>query len=240
MFCPRCKAEYRKGFTRCSDCDVDLVWELPKADIELRRTGEEGEYRAAGGPGDPNEDPFCSFWKGNDPRVHVELCGVLEDAGIPHNTVYRRDHLFNFQNYAPFEVGVPFSMYQRAEEAVKAAYNVEDVTDVGAQEVQLVSGSPLRTSRRLPQSVTSNEEDIPGPPSPGGENDWYPEDATVKVWATEGGEPSEFLIAALHENGIRCRLDRSAAKAELYVLVSDEAKAREIVREVVEGTPPEE
>jgi|SRR5277367_2441717 len=25
MFCPNCKAEYREGFTRCSDCDVDLA-----------------------------------------------------------------------------------------------------------------------------------------------------------------------------------------------------------------------
>src|SRR5690242_11677616 len=29
MFCPRCKAEYRIGFTRCSDCDMDLVDHLP-------------------------------------------------------------------------------------------------------------------------------------------------------------------------------------------------------------------
>jgi len=29
MFCPQCKAEYRVGFTRCSDCDVDLVDYLP-------------------------------------------------------------------------------------------------------------------------------------------------------------------------------------------------------------------
>src|SRR5712691_3163834 len=25
MFCPQCKAEYRVGFIRCSDCDVELV-----------------------------------------------------------------------------------------------------------------------------------------------------------------------------------------------------------------------
>jgi len=25
MFCPQCKAEYRQGFTRCADCDVELV-----------------------------------------------------------------------------------------------------------------------------------------------------------------------------------------------------------------------
>ena len=29
MFCPECKAEYRYGFSRCADCDVDLVPELP-------------------------------------------------------------------------------------------------------------------------------------------------------------------------------------------------------------------
>ena len=29
MFCPQCKAEYRAGFARCSDCDVELVKELP-------------------------------------------------------------------------------------------------------------------------------------------------------------------------------------------------------------------
>lgn len=28
MFCPECRAEYRSGFTRCADCDVDLVREL--------------------------------------------------------------------------------------------------------------------------------------------------------------------------------------------------------------------
>jgi len=29
MFCPQCKAEYRVGFVRCSDCHVDLVDYLP-------------------------------------------------------------------------------------------------------------------------------------------------------------------------------------------------------------------
>jgi hypothetical protein len=32
MFCPECRAEYRPGFTRCSDCDVDLVHELPESE----------------------------------------------------------------------------------------------------------------------------------------------------------------------------------------------------------------
>jgi hypothetical protein len=30
MFCPECRVEYRPGFRRCSDCDVDLVEVLPE------------------------------------------------------------------------------------------------------------------------------------------------------------------------------------------------------------------
>ena len=41
MFCPECRSEYRPGFTHCSDCDVDLVNELPNADLEkLKRKAE--------------------------------------------------------------------------------------------------------------------------------------------------------------------------------------------------------
>lgn len=35
MFCPICKAEYREGFSRCADCDVDLVPELEPEQEEI-------------------------------------------------------------------------------------------------------------------------------------------------------------------------------------------------------------
>ena len=31
MFCPNCGDEYREGFTRCADCDTDLVATPPAA-----------------------------------------------------------------------------------------------------------------------------------------------------------------------------------------------------------------
>jgi hypothetical protein len=211
---------------------VDLVWELPKTAMELRAEPE---------PGDPNEDPFCSFWKGEDPRVHAELCGVLDEAGIPHNTVFRRDHLFNLKNYPAYEVGVPFSLFEKAENAVKEAYGADEVEDVGAGELKGLLLERLPDSiRKLPETLTPPpEENIPGPPSAGEGTDWFPEDATVKVWLAESAELSDFLVAALHENGIRCRLDKSEHRAELYVMPEDEERAREVVREVVEGKPPE-
>jgi hypothetical protein len=240
MFCPDCKAEYRRGFTHCVDCDVDLVEELPRAAIELRRIGEGGEYRVPGGPGDRNEDPFCSFWKGNDLRVHAELCGILEEAGIPHHTVYRRDPLFNLCNYAAYEVGVPFSMYQRAEAVVKEAYAAQEGMNVGSPPIRprvLPQGSE-DTTRKLPETLTPAEADnTPGRPHVGEGIDGQPL-ARVKVWSAENHEPGNFLIAALEENGISCRLTRDGKKAELYVLPEHESRAREVVREIVEGAPP--
>jgi len=85
----------------------------------------------------------------------------------------------------------------------------------------------------------TESEDIPGPPRAGDETGWYEEDATAKVWETETGEPSDFLVAALHENGIRCRVDRDASQASLYVLPDDENRAQEIVKEIAQGQPPE-
>ncbi len=85
----------------------------------------------------------------------------------------------------------------------------------------------------------TTEENIPGPPNAGEGTDWFPEDASVRVWSTKNDEPSDFLVAALHENSIRCRLDKNGGRAELFVLPEDEVRAREIIREVVDGTPPE-
>jgi hypothetical protein len=39
MFCPDCGAEYRPGFTHCTDCDVDLESELPKPGPDIDCTG---------------------------------------------------------------------------------------------------------------------------------------------------------------------------------------------------------
>src|SRR5215469_4747225 len=116
MICPNCGAEYRSGFSTCADCEVELVAAPPEGRPALTAARAAGRGRSSPGadPGDPNEDPFCSFWKGADARVCTELCAVLDEAGIPHKTIHRQDHLFNFASRVPFEVGVPASLYERA------------------------------------------------------------------------------------------------------------------------------
>lgn len=113
MFCPQCKAEYRSGFARCADCGVELVWELPATALAVLEPVE---------PSHPEDDPFCSFWKGDDPRLHAELCELLSERNIPYKTIRRQDHLFNWNTKSAFEIGVPFSQFDRAEAVVKEAY----------------------------------------------------------------------------------------------------------------------
>jgi hypothetical protein len=237
MFCPRCQTEYRAGFTRCSDCDADLVADPPQFALAGETPSE---------PGDPDQDPFCSFWKGEDARLHAEMCEVLEEAGVPHKTVFRSDHLFHFSNFPAYEIGVPFSRYQHAEAAIERAFGGEEPEDAARAELRqlqeriparLVQASQVRDEAEQPEAEA---RDIPGPPSAGVEGHWYPEDATENIWSGEAGDQNDFFIAALHENGINCRLDEQGTQASLYVLPQSSERARRIIREIVENQPTEE
>jgi hypothetical protein len=239
MFCPQCHAEYRPGFTHCTDCDVDLVYELPAVRNDFPETNQ------GASPGENDEDPFCSFWQGDDARLYAELCSVLDEAGIPHKTVRRQDHLFNLSNFPAFQIGVPFSLFEKAEAAVKDAYELES-SDPGAVQalnapvpVPLIPES-LRSMEKLPEILTpSDEENIPGPPEDARDSEWESEDTGIEVWSGEDRSFGDMLVASLRENQIRVRRENSRGKQSLLVSSQEEARAREIVKEVVDGVPPE-
>jgi hypothetical protein len=67
VYCPKCRAEYREGFTECSDCHIRLVAEKP---------------RAAQSPGDPSLE-WVTVFEGDDPLVIGAAKELLEQAGIP-------------------------------------------------------------------------------------------------------------------------------------------------------------
>jgi hypothetical protein len=233
MFCPVCKAEYRQGFYRCADCDVELVSELPsEALATLERVQQ---------PGDSTEDPFCSFWQGDDPRLHAEICQVLDEQGIPHKTVQRSDHLFNLSNYAAFQIGVPFSMFERAESAVKDAYGEEPEDLDPTQNLAAPSTLPRagRSFKTLPPMLTpARDENLPGPPNAGDLSVGPYEDA-AEVWSGEDAYLGDMIVAALHENQIHVMRRTVNGKQVLSVYASDEERAKEITREILDGEPPE-
>ena len=238
MICPKCGAEYRQGYTSCADCQVFLVNEQAGGSQLGDREPEGGasyQYPGAGRvpaePGDPNEDPFCSFWKGNDARVCAELCTVLDEAGIPHKTIHRQDHLFNLNNQSPYELGVPASLYEKAELAIKEAFGTDE--DTGEDTVPLLP-APDRDSEEYRKGLRDAITDA---------NEWlgprYPEDATVEVWSGEDLSVREMIEMSLRENDLMCRSEEVAELRKVFVLAEDEARAKEIVREIVEGAPQE-
>ena len=286
MICPKCRAEYRPGFTVCADCGVALV---EAAGLAMTKRGERGRFDGAGrerapdageesgeqefaaaepdvagAPGDPNEDPFCSFWKGTDLRICTEICTVLDEAGIPHKTIRRQDHLFNFNHQSPYEVGVPASLYEKAELAIKEAFATEG--EAGEAIAMLNQQNRESFERLVNQPIEEKlkqrpEEEIPGfleslsklggwirkyddnarqmGRTAAAEREFFPEDATSLAWGGEPAEARETIEMSLKENDVWTRWELLGGKPQLFVLPEDEERAKEIVREVVEGKPLE-
>lgn len=246
MICPQCKAEYRDGFTECVDCEVPLVPEYASNPNALAAPAP------IPFPGDPGEDPFCSFWKGDDGRVHAEICALLDENNIPHTTIRRADHLFNINSQPAFQLGVPFSQYEKAERVIQDAFGPLEEETVGSPWADpfpsgvgvLGASAPQRLLTERGQHFDLQDEEAPlGERFRSGRSwdptAWFPEDATREVWTGEDSSLGEMLAASLSENEIHSRLDERKGHYELYVLPEEERKAREIVRQVIEATPPE-
>jgi hypothetical protein len=72
MFCPDCKSEFRLGFTRCVDCDVDLVEHLSSDDVDSSGhvlTDSKGRELV---------------WSGLSSKLLVAICEALDSAKIAH------------------------------------------------------------------------------------------------------------------------------------------------------------
>jgi hypothetical protein len=235
---------------------VELVYEPPAS---------------AGGGGGPearpenSDDPFCAFWRGDDPRIHAELCELLNEEGIPHKTVRREDHLFNLNSKSGFQIGIPFSQFEKAEAAIKDAYGTEEEQQDAAHLLPF-SGSytedlggpfpwqplakgyarallgrgeePGREATPVLEGHDADEQTEHNRPDWDPTN-WNPEGATLAVWSSEQSYPGEIIEMALRENQIHSRFEKAGRRYDIFVLPEDERRAREIVREVVEGAAPE-
>jgi hypothetical protein len=213
MFCPQCKAEYRFGVALCADCQVPLVATL----------------RDASGPG-ANSDPGASLvqlWMGEDLALHASLLAKLEAAGIR----YFDQSLGNYPggNYpgmgrsSPFPVGPqPMFGYEVAVLSSQQALAKEILEQLLGQEPEDME---LPATELAGDRLTTEQ---------GARED---EEPTIKVWLGKDSNIAGFLETALREVEIQTRVEDAGEERRLYVKPSDEARAREIVREIIEGTP---
>jgi hypothetical protein len=208
MYCPQCHVEYRPGFRRCTDCDVDLVDSPPNP-------GGASKVSLGGS--------LELLWEGEDLALFESLLDQLHDAGIRHFDqplstypgVRRRDY-FPVQPLMRFgyQVAVLSSDFESAKEILKRL--LED----GAHGMELEAQDERKGAESGRAERTEETE-------------------TCEIWSGSNKSLAEFMMASLEENGVPTRVERHDEKVLVYVLPADEARAKEVVREIVEGMPPE-
>jgi hypothetical protein len=220
LFCPHCKAEYRPGFTRCADCEVDLVEHVP-----------DPRPVASDDPFDVRHTDLKNMkhvWSADERDSPEYVCAGLNAAGIPFKVIERKEQVYGRSLDEHYEIFVPKQFYEKAK--IIAEQGNVDFTD--SPEDQKIMGLP-----NMEPSAEHHDN----------ERSWRPEDATVEVLSEKAEELDWFepekgnasmVEMSLKENGIGFRLDVEGGFHKIFVRPEHEPQAREIVREIKSGTPP--
>ena len=210
-YCPLCDAEYATGYDRCTMCGVELVPEALRG-----RPLHEKERR----------ERIDMVWKSGDPVAVSQAIAALREAGIPHHVKATQDH-FVFELGMPrpkYEVRVFRSDAQRARELLEPIYQSSPfaLREPGEEESQ--EAREAEEAERIEERRAA---------------EWNPKQATAEIWNGEDAGLAQILEDCLRENRIGFRREGAeSGTLRLFVMPADETAAREILREVREGTPP--
>jgi hypothetical protein len=163
------------------------------------------------------------LWAGEDPAVHAALQERLEAAGIPF-----RDKVLGEDQVAPtadplpidlkprfgFEVSVLSNDFDAAQSILEALLEEQPADlEIPAQDDASIAEPPLVSTTEL--------------------------QPTVEIWSGLDERIAAFLTAAMQENEIPIHLETAGDLTRVFASAANEARAREIVREVINAAPPE-
>lgn len=216
MFCPLCKAEYREGFNRCSNCNVGLVPSL---------TGN--------GVTEPRGD-LLLLWRGPEPAFFSRLVHTLREASIACHVRKRMLHSPEEVFERPLVVGNEFEVRVFEHDLSAARRMLEEQSRLFAEAAE----APEEPEENVVLEILPEED---GQPDDDDVLEWEPEGATEEAWAGEDSAHAKFIRDALRENEIGYRTVIEQTGHERILVRAEEApRAHEIIREVFEGAPPEE
>jgi hypothetical protein len=240
MFCPVCESKYREGFTKCSDCDVDLVKQLAD-DSEAKEP----------------------LWAGQDASVRSAICDKLDAARILHE-----DDSVESQFMPAFRQSIYRIQIRKKDH--EAALNAIREIDVDRLNIRpspgvvldrnsdwLRTNAPQRDLWGRPlnsdasRSESADDSEIAADASAGDADesaeevpddqleDFRPDDATSQVWSGADGSMAQSINVCLREVGIGCVVNETHGSINVCVERASEIRAKEIIREIIEQTPPE-
>jgi hypothetical protein len=259
MFCPKCKAEYRVGFTRCEDCNADLVESL----------GAPGNRT----PGDDLSVPVL-LWSGFHTGTLEDIRAALDDADIPYNDETLEARLLYASMRNPLEVWVQKSDFDAAKKLVSKRLAGDGGSEAALTGLQIEANEPAivgaQRSSSADESIPTNADSASGTDS-AGDDDPEPdpeselpeqpydpteeieepapprnlhgdveEQPTCEVWSGKENDIVDYLAMCFREDSIRfAQLPDGSGGVRILVYPDREERARLIVREVVEGQSPE-
>ena len=162
------------------------------------------------------------LWAGEDPALHAALMERLESAAIPFvdkslgddEVAPTADPLpIDWKPRFGFEVAV-FSPHLPAAQRI-----LEKLLDEEPQDLELPAQEAVPSGEPPLLSITETNP-------------------TSEVWAGNEDKIAQFLTAALQENEIPIHLENPGHQTKIFVSPANEARAREIVREIVDAAPP--
>jgi hypothetical protein len=177
------------------------------------------------------ETSYIVLWSGEDPAFHEALLEELESSSIPYankpigEAENAPDPLpINWKPRFGFEVAVHHSDLPAAKQILEKLLSEGAFADV---ELPDEEGAPENeaTERELQRGLLQGTGAV--------------EEPSLSVWAGSDPRIIEFLAAALRENEIPIRTASEDELTIVYVPPSNAPRAREIVREITEGVPPQ-
>ena len=177
------------------------------------------------------ETSYIVLWSGEDPAFHEALLEELESSSIPY-----ADKPIGEEENPPeplpieskprfgFEVAVHHSDFPAAKQILEKLLSEGELADL-----------ELPDQDAAPENEVTEYEHRQGVLQGTGAE----EEPSVSVWAGSDPRITEFLVTALRENEIPIRTANEDDLTIVYVAPSNAPRAREIVREITEGIPPQ-
>ncbi len=155
---------------------------------------------------------FCERLTENLPEAHINYFATRQEKGV------RYKWPMDDPRFRVYVLDSDLESARRVLERVQNEFSIDHSAAIGISDaIRLKDGEARRSS-----------------------GEWREQDPSVEVWSGGDASLAEFLRESLRTNEIDfCTRSGGGQVQRLDVRPADEARAKEIVREVVEGAPPE-
>jgi hypothetical protein len=168
---------------------------------------------------------IVSVWQGDDPSEYEKVKTALEQAGI--ESLDRDTMSFN-----PF-IPLGSSLEIFVSTADRAAARKIIVDEDGAIDPDELTPEGIE-ALTLPES---DQPDLDGPQDLSVE--WNEDDPVAEIWNGDSETFADNVTMCLREIGIASRQSCEGGRWKVVVRPAQESRAKEIVRELVDASPPE-